>query len=63
MRFALSWLDALVLGASLLATMTMHPSHAQLARRTFVRAAVRRDVTVCWTLQYVIRTQTAVIAP
>lgn len=43
--------------------MTQHPSHTLFVRRTFVRAAKRRDGSVCWTLSYVIRTQTVVIAP
>jgi hypothetical protein len=42
--------------------MTKHPSHALFVRRTFVRAAKRRDESVCWTMFYV-RTQTVVIAP
>ena len=56
-------LDGFVSGASLLATMTLHSSHALIARRTFVRAAASRDESVCWTLMYVVRKQTVVIAP
>jgi hypothetical protein len=43
--------------------MTKHPSHAPIARRTFVRAAIRRDGYVCWTLKLTVRMQSVVIAP
>jgi hypothetical protein len=55
-------LDQKAPSATLLATMTKHLSHALCVRRTFVRASVRHDSTACW-MQYVIRTQTVMIAP